>query len=77
MKSVKQIAADNHLHPVLLTQSKTQMIEPAFGVFVRVRDREKEEAFSERAKKRLESKVSQVAVEVDWLKRCKDLGITP
>ena len=46
MKTVQQIAADNHLHPVQVTQLKTQMIESASGVFARGRQREKEEAYS-------------------------------
>ena len=78
MKTVQQIAADNHLHPVQVTQWKTQMIESASGVFARGREREKEEACSEQEKERLERKVGQLAVEVDWLKKkCKELGINP
>jgi hypothetical protein len=35
MKTVQQIAADNHLHPVQVTQSNMQMLEWASG-FLRV-----------------------------------------
>jgi transposase-like protein len=37
VKTVQQIAAENHLHPVQVTQWKTQMLEAAPGVFERGR----------------------------------------
>jgi transposase len=77
MKTVQQIAADNHLHPVQATPWKTQMIESASGVFARGREREKEEACSEQEKERLERKVGQPAVEVDWLKKVQGAGDQP
>ena len=78
LKTVQQIAADNHLHPVQVTQWKSQMLESAAGVFARGRDRELEAAGGEEEKGRLERKVGQLAVEVDWLKKkCRELGIDP
>ena len=50
------------------------MIESASGVFARGREREKEEACSEQEKERLERKVGQLAVEVDWLKKVQGAG---
>ena len=51
VKTVQQIAADNHLHPVQVTQWKGQMLESASGVFerggtqtARTQDEEKEKA---------------------------------
>ena len=78
LKTVQQIAADNHLHPVQVTQWKNQMIESASGVFSKGRERAEEVSVSEEEKERLERKVGQLAVEVDWLKKkCKELGIDP
>jgi len=78
LKTVQQIAADNHLHPVQVTQWKNQMVESASGVFARGRERDGQAAVSEEEKERLERKVGQLVVEVDWLKKkCKELGIDP
>jgi len=78
VKTVQQIATENHLHPVQVTQWKTQMVESASGVFSRGRERALEQAASEQEKERLERKVGQLAVEVDWLKKkCKEMGIDP
>ena len=76
LKTVQQIAADNHIHPVQVSQWKTQMLDSASGVFARGREREAGQEEAERAKERLERKVGQLVVEVDWLKKkCKELGI--
>jgi transposase-like protein len=45
VKTVQQIAADNHLHPVQVTQWKTQMLEAAPGVFERGRSAAKQQLF--------------------------------
>lgn len=78
VKTVQQIAAENNVHPVQVTQWKTQMLESAPGVFARGRDQCAEQEISEREKERLERKVGQLVVEVDWLqKKCRELGIDP
>ena len=78
LKTVQQIAAENDLHPVQVTQWKGQMLEAAVGGFARGRDRVEESAEAEKEKERLERKVGQLVVEVDWLKKkCKELGIDP
>ncbi len=77
IKTVGQIAADNHLHPVQVTQWKTQMLEAAPGVFERGQSAAKQQQGSQQ-QERLERKVGQLVVEVDWLtKKCKELGIDP
>jgi hypothetical protein len=77
-KTVSQIAAENNVHPVQVSQWKQQMAEAAAGVFARGRERERESTDAEAEKARLERKVGQLAVEVDWLKKkCKELGIDP
>ena len=76
LKTVQQIAADNHIHPVQVSQWKTQMLESAAGVFARGREREAGQEDVEKQQERLERKVGQLVVEVDWLKKkCKELGI--
>ncbi len=78
MKTVQQIAAENDLHPVQVTQWKTAMAESAAGIFERGRDQVARAADEEKEKERLERKVGQLVVEVDWLKKkCKELGIDP
>lgn len=78
VKTVAQIAADNHLHPVQVTQWKTQMLESAAGVFERGVKGNKERQDGEVQQERLERKIGQLVVEVDWLqKKCKELGIDP
>lgn len=73
---MQQIAAENDLHPVQVTQWKGQMLEAAAGVFARGRDQE-ESAEAEREKERLERKVGQLVVEVDWLKKVQGVGDRP
>lgn len=78
VKTVSQIAAENHLHPVQVTQWKTQMVEASTGVFARGRDRSDEAARFQSEKERLERKVGQLSMEVDWLsKKCEQLGVDP
>lgn len=78
VKTVQQIAAENNLHPVQVTQWKGQIQESAAGVFERGRDRASQGQEEEKEKARLERKVGQLVVEVDWLKKkCKELGIDP
>jgi len=78
VKTVQEIAAENNLHPVQVTQWKGQMLESAAGVFARGRDKAEQTQDAEKEKERLERKVGQLVVEVDWLKKkCKELGIDP
>ena len=78
VKTVQQIAAENHLHPVQVTQWKAQVAQEAASLFERGSRRGSEAAGAEQEKERLERKVGQLVVEVDWLKKkCKELGIDP
>ena len=78
LKTVQQIAAENNLHPVQVTQWKGQIQESAAGVFERGRDRASQAQEEEKERAGLERKVGQLVVEVDWLKKkCKELGIDP
>ncbi len=68
MNTVQQIAAENDLHPVQVPRWKTAMAESAAGIFERGRDQVARAADEEKQKERLERKVGQFVVEVDWLK---------
>ena len=76
IRTVQQIAAENELHPTQVTQWKTQMLEGAAEVFESGRGlKDREQTFQVR-EERLERKIGQLVVEVDWLsKKCKELGI--
>jgi len=54
LKTVQQIAAENQLHPVQVTQWKTQILEGAAGVFDRGKGAEQERKGQEVEKERLE-----------------------
>lgn len=69
VKTVQQIAAENHLHPVQVTQWKAQVAEAAASLLERGRRRGQEAAGAEQEKERLERKVGQLVVEVDWQKK--------
>ena len=78
LKTVQEIAAENDLHPVQVTKWKSQMLEGASGVFDNGKSAEAERNGQEVEKARLERKVGQLVVEVDWLqKKCRELGIDP
>jgi transposase-like protein len=78
IKTVQEIAADNQVHPTQVTQWKSQMLAGAPEVFDQGRGRRMEQETVEHDKERLERKIGQLVVEVDWLsKKCKELGIDP
>ena len=78
LKTVQQIAAENELHPTQVTQWKSQMMDGAAEVFDPGRGRLSQEQAAQIREERLERKIGQLVVEVDWLsKKCKELGIDP
>jgi transposase-like protein len=78
LKTVQQIAAENEVHPTQVTQWKSHMIEGASEVFEQGRGRATQEQATQIREERLERKIGQLVVEVDWLsKKCKELGIDP
>jgi hypothetical protein len=69
---------DNQVHPTQVTHWKSQMLAGAAEVFDQGRGRKVQEEAVEQDKERLERKIGQLVVEVDWLsKKCKELGIDP
>jgi transposase len=78
LKTVQQNAAENEVHPTQVTQWKSQMIEGASEVFEQGRGRHSREQAAQIREERLELKIGQLVVEVDWLsKKFKELRIDP
>jgi transposase len=76
LKPVHQIAADNEIHPVQVSQWKKEMQEHMSELFERKNARSKTDDESQKHIERLERKVGQLVVERDWLaKKSKELGI--
>lgn len=78
VKTISEIAAQNDLHPMQVTQWKKQLEEASVEVFDKPRGRKPKVDENERKLERLERKVGQLVLERDWLeKKCKELGIDP
>jgi len=76
LKTINQIAADNELHPVQVSQWKGELLKGASTVFEGGTSARKAGEEAEKQKARLERKIGQLAVEVDWLrKKSKELGL--
>ena len=76
MKTINEIAVDNELHPVQVSQWKGGVLNGACTVFEGGSSARKAEEESEKQRARLERKIGQLAVEVDWLrKKFKELGL--
>ena len=76
IKPVHQIASENEIHPVQVSQWKKEMQERMSELFVRKNVKSKESEFEKKRIEQLERKVGQQAIELDWLaKKSKELGI--
>jgi transposase len=76
VKTINEIAAENELHPVQVSQWKSELLKGASTVFEGGTSARKAEEEAEKQKSRLERKIGQLAVEVDWLrKKSKELGL--
>ena len=75
LKTIQQIAKNFEVHPVQVSGWKKRMSEGAAEVFGPGRGKSEEEDF-ERERDRLHSRIGQLAVEVDFLrKKSKQLGL--
>ena len=71
-----QIAAENEIHPVQVSQWKKELQERMAEIFERKNARSDEAVQNEKHIERLERKLGQVVVERDWLaKKSKELGL--
>lgn len=76
IKPIHQIAAENEIHPVQVSQWKKEMSERMSELFERKNARSHEAEEDERRIAALERKVGQLTIERDWLaKKSKELGI--
>ena len=76
IKPVHQIASENEIHPVQVSQWKKELQERMSEIFERKNGRSKESIEEQRHVELLERKVGQLTIERDWLaKKAKQLGI--
>ena len=75
VKSIQQIAKDYQVHPVQVSEWKKTMTEGATGVFGPGKAKTEGEDF-EQERSALHSKIGQLTVEVDFLrKKSRQLGL--
>jgi transposase len=76
IKPIHEIAADNEIHPVQVSQWKKELQENMAEIFERKNARSKDTDDEARKIELLERKVGQLVIERDWLaKKSKELGI--
>ncbi len=76
IKPIHEIASDNEIHPVQVSQWKKELQEQMSEIFERKNARRKDTEEEQRHIERLERKVGQLIIERDWLaKKSKELGI--
>ena len=73
----QEIAEENELHPVQVSQWKKELLDGAHTVFGNPnRDSKREAEAAEKREARLERKVGQLTIELEWLqKKSKELGL--
>ncbi len=75
IKTIQEIAKEFEIHPVQVSEWKKKMLGGAPGVFGPGRAERSEEEF-EKEREKLHSKIGQLSVEVDFLrKKSKQLGL--
>ena len=76
IRPIHEIAADNEIHPVQVSQWKKELQENMSEIFERKNGHSKDADEEQKMIERLERKVGQLVVERDWLaKKSKELGI--
>jgi len=76
IKPIHEIAADNEVHPVQVSQWKKELQDRMAEIFERKNAAAKEAKADEQKIARLERKLGQVVIERDWLlEKSKELGI--
>ena len=76
IKPIHEIASDNEIHPVQVSQWKKELQENMTEIFERKNAAKDGAREDEKKIERLERKVGQLVVERDWLaKKSKELGI--
>jgi transposase-like protein len=76
IKPIHQIAVENEIHPVQVSQWKKELAERVGEIFERKNARSEEAERDKRRLEALERKVGQLTIERDWLaEKSKELGI--
>jgi transposase-like protein len=76
IKPIHEIAADNEIHPVQVSQWKKELQENMSEIFERKNARSKDMDDEQKKIELLEQTVGQLVIERDWLaKKSKELGI--
>tara|TARA_R110002072_G_scaffold10443_5_gene48535 strand:- start:4176 stop:4478 length:303 start_codon:yes stop_codon:yes gene_type:complete len=76
VRPIHEIASDNKIHPVQVSQWKKELQDRMSELFERKNARSSEAEQDQQHIERLERKVGQLVVERDWLaKKSKELGI--
>ncbi|MFT5475776.1 MAG: transposase [Planctomycetota bacterium] len=76
IKPIHEIAADNEIHPVQVSQWKKELQERMAEIFERKNARSEDAEKEKRHVERLERKVGQLIIERDWLaKKSRELGV--
>jgi transposase-like protein len=76
VKTISDIASEEHLHPVQISKWKKELLTGASTVFESGASIRNTEDVAERKQAQLERKIGQLTVEVDWLrKKSKELGL--
>lgn len=76
IRTIGEIAQENDLHPVQVSQGKKEVQDRLAELFVRKNARDEEKEQLERHSGRLERKVGQLTIEKEFLeKKCRQLGI--
>ncbi len=76
IKTINQIAEENEIHPVQVSQWKQQLEERLPAAFERDSKKDREAERKERRSQQLERKVGQLLIEKEFLeKKCDQLGI--
>ena len=77
IKTVRQIAQENELHPMQVSGWKKDLEMNLPSIFERKNTADDEKKDLETQCERLERKVGQLVIERDWLeKKCDELGIS-
>jgi putative transposase len=77
VKTVSEIAAQYQVHPVMVSNWKKELLSNLPGIFVGDKSKKKKEKNDKsQDPSRLERKIGQLTMEVEWLeKKCEQLGI--
>jgi transposase len=76
MNTISEIASENKIHPVQVSQWKKDLLESASMLFEKESSLKRRDQEEERERAKLERKIGQLTVEVDWLReKSKQLGL--